>query len=170
MPPELKKHIKESDIALFGKTKEEKDLLEVWRNNLRGVSYTDKQGNILRGAVDNILVKDGKLIVLDYKTRGYALKEDTHEYYQKQLDIYNFLLQKNGYATENYGYLLFYHPSHVLEGGEVIFNTDLIKMTTNPSSGEKIFKEALKALSGKCPPQHKHKDCEWCNLIEAETD
>src|SRR3989344_9310257 len=84
IPPELK--IK--NVKLFDDLK----LLEIWRNNFKGISYTDSSGNILRGAVDNILVKGKKLIVLDYKTRGFPLKEDTAAHYQNQLDIYNFLL------------------------------------------------------------------------------
>src|SRR3989338_9648007 len=51
IPPELK--IK--NVKLFDDLK----LLEIWRNNFKGISYTDSSGNILRGAVDNILVKKG---------------------------------------------------------------------------------------------------------------
>jgi ATP-dependent exoDNAse (exonuclease V) beta subunit len=54
--------------------------LKVWRSNFKGISFEDKEGNILRGAVDNILVKGKKLIVLDYKTRGFPLKEYTAEH------------------------------------------------------------------------------------------
>jgi len=171
LPPELcnkGKHCE--DVKLFGSTKEEKELLEVWRNNKKGISFKDEEGNILKGAVDNLLEKDGELIVLDYKTRGYALKEDTAEHSRRQLDIYNFLLRKNGYKTKNYSFLLFYIPKEVLSTGEIIFDTELVKMETNPEEGEKFFKEALKLLNGKCPEKHKHADCEWCRVIEAEAD
>jgi xanthosine utilization system XapX-like protein len=60
--------------------------------------------------------KNDRLIVLDYKTRGFPLKEDTAAHYQDQLDIYNFLLRKNGYRTEDYGYLLFYLAAGVAAG------------------------------------------------------
>ena len=99
-----------------------------------------------------------KLIVLDYKTRGFALKDDTHEHYQDQMDIYNFLLRKNGYDTEDYAYLLFYHPKEVMQTGEVIFNTDLKKIKVDIKNAEKIFKKALKVLNSKCPK----KSCDWC--------
>lgn len=65
------------------------ELLKTWRNNLKGIQYKDKNGNLIRGAVDNLLEKGSKLIVLDYKTRGFPLKEDTAEHYQDQLDLYN---------------------------------------------------------------------------------
>jgi 5-methylcytosine-specific restriction endonuclease McrBC regulatory subunit McrC len=116
---------------------------------------------LLRGAVDNLLTKGKKLIVLDYKTRGYPLKEDTHEHYISQMDIYNFLLRKEGYKTEDYSYLLFYYPKEVTDTGEVIFDTKLIKIKTRVKRGEKIFRDAIKLLGGNCPK----KICEWCEKV-----
>src|SRR3989338_8765582 len=142
LPPELRSNGDTKDMLLF----DDEDLLKIWRSNFKGIQFEDKDGNVLKGAVDNILKHGKKLIVLDYKTRGFALKEDTHEHYQHQLDIYNFLLRKNGYETEDYSFLLFYHPKEVMETGEVIFNTDLKKMKINPKTGEKLFKDALKLL------------------------
>jgi len=133
-------------------------LLAIWRSNFKGIKYEDKDGNILRGAVDNILVKGKKLIVLDYKTRGYAVKEDTADHYQDQLDIYNFLLRKEGYDTEDYAFLLFYVPKEVTETGAVIFDTDLVKMKVDVGNAEKIFEKALKLLNDDCPV----KACVWC--------
>lgn len=166
LPPEISDHPECKDMKLFGANKEEKELLEVWRNNRKGMEMKDANGNILKGAVDNILVLGKKLIVLDYKTRGYALKEDTHHHYQDQLDIYNLLLKENGYEVENYGFLLFYIPSEVLDTGEVIFETSLVRMEANPENGKKIFEEALKLLNGACPKSHEHEACEWCHLVE----
>ena len=154
LPPELNNHEHISDMKLF----DDEELLKIWRNNLKGISWTDEEGNILHGAVDNILKKGKKLIVLDYKTRGFPLKEDTHKTSQNQLDTYNFLLRKNNYETEDYGFLLFYMPKEVLETGEVIFNTELIKMKTNPKNAENIFKYAIKLLNSDCPKD----SCEWC--------
>jgi len=166
LPPEIAEHPECKGMKLFGDNSDERELLETWRNWRKGIQMKDEAGNILKGAVDNILVLGKKLIVLDYKTRGYALKEDTHHHYQDQLDIYNFLLRENGFETEDYGFLLFYMPSEVLETGEIIFNTDLIKMKTNPENGKKIFEEALKLLNGPCPKVHEEEACEWCYLVE----
>jgi len=162
LPPELKNDSICKNMKLF----ENKDILEEWRNNFRGIRYEDSDGNLLRGAVDNILVNGDKLVVLDYKTRGYPLKEDTPNYYQNQLNIYTFLLRENGYKTENYGLLLFYHPNKVLETGEVLFNTDMVKMKVDPSEGKKLFTDALKFLKDDCPKKHEQDDCNWCKLVE----
>lgn len=154
LPPELHKSECKTDCRLF----DDRDLMKIWRSNLKGISFADEDGNVLHGAVDNIMIKGKKLIVLDYKTRGFPLKEDTHEHYQDQLDIYNYLLRENGYETEDYGFLLFYHPTEVLESGEVIFETNLVKMKIDVGNAKKIFIKAIGLLKGECPS----KSCEWC--------
>ena len=157
LPPELKKL---KGVRLFNNI----ELLKTWRNNLKGIQYKDKNGNLIRGAVDNLLEKGSKLIVLDYKTRGFPLKEDTAEHYQDQLDIYNFLLRKNSYDTENYAYLLFYHPDKVNREGEILFNTDLVKMSISISNAERIIKNALKILEIDIP--NGSEECGFCKWRE----
>ena len=160
-PPELmKSECDDGKCKLFSDAKK----LKIWRSNLKGVEYQDKRGNILHGAVDNLLIRGKKLIVLDYKTRGFPCKDDTHEHYQLQLDIYNFLLRRNGYETEDYAFLLFYIPKEVMATGEVIFDTKLIKMKIDVKRAEGVWKKAIKLLDGKCP--EKHKDCPWCFGVE----
>ena len=158
LPPELQKF--NGKLKLF----DDEELLNVWRNNFRGIQWIDKKGNLFRGAVDNILVKGKKLIVLDYKTRGYPLKEDTHEHYQDQMDIYNFLLRKNDYQTEDYTYLLFYHPNKVHENGDVDFHADLVKIKVNIDNAKKIFKKAVDVLEGKLPKASE--ECEYCKWAD----
>lgn len=157
LPPELK-GLKE--VKLFSDAKQ----LKEWRNSLRGIQWYDENGNLIHGAVDNLLEKEGKLIVLDYKTRGFPIKEDTHEHYQDQMDIYNFLLRKKGHKIEDYSYLLFYHPTKVLETGEVVFHTDIVKIEVNVKNAEKIIKNALEVL-GKDMPEPSP-ECGYCGLRE----
>ncbi len=158
LPPELRENNECKEMVLFN----DADKMKTWRNNLRGISYKDDNGNVLHGAVDNIMKEGSKLVVLDYKTRGFELKEDTHEHYQDQLNIYNFLLRKNGYETEDYAFLLFYVPKEVNETGEVIFDTTLKKMRINVKGAEELWKKALKLLDGSCPDER----CDWCAGVE----
>jgi len=155
LPPELCENKLCEGLKLF----DDLSKLDVWRNNFKGLRWTDDKGNELHGAIDNILVKGKKLIVLDYKTRGFPLKEDTHESYRNQMNIYNLLLRKNGYETENYSFLLFYYPKEVLETGEVVFDTKLVKMDVDVKSAEELWKKAIKMLNGPCPEE----SCEWCD-------
>ncbi len=160
LPPELK------ELDGHAKLFDDKELLKKWRNNFKGIEYYDGENDILlRGAIDNLLVKNKKLIVLDYKTRGFALKEDTAHHYQDQLNIYNFLLRKNNYETEDYSYLLFYVPENILESGEFIFKTDLIKMKINVKHAEDLYRKAVKVLNGEMPESSK--ECVYCKWKEA---
>ncbi|MEM3091486.1 MAG: PD-(D/E)XK nuclease family protein [Candidatus Pacearchaeota archaeon] len=155
LPPELdKSECKKEGCLLFPN----KELMRIWRNESKGISYKDSEGNELMGAIDNLLVKGKKLIVLDFKTRGFDLKENTHQKYQLQIDVYNFLLRKNGYETEDYAFLLFYVPKEVLETGEIVFDTILKKIPVNIKNAEITWKKAIKILNSECP----EKGCEWC--------
>lgn len=157
-PPELQEEHELEGCRLF----DDKEKLEVWRNNFRGVMFNDEENDVLlRGAVDNILVRGNKLIVLDYKTRGFPLKEDTHKYYQLQMNLYNFLLRKNNYQTEDYAFLLFYYPKEVTPTGEVVFNTRLIKIVTHPEEGENVYLKAVELLRQDKPPKATE-SCEYC--------
>ena len=156
LPPEIKDHHHTKGLKLFDNV----ELLTLWRNNRKGIQWTDKDGNTLSGAVDNLLTKGKKLIVLDFKTKGSPLKNETEagDGYQNQLDFYNFLLRKNGHETEDYAFLLFYYPREVLETGEVIFDSVLARREINVKNAEKIFDNAIRLLNGDCPD----KCCEWC--------
>ncbi len=163
LPPELKSL--KGKYTLF----DDIGLLDLWRNNFKGIQWVDDDDNTFRGAVDNLLWKSKKLVVLDYKTRGFPLKEDTAGHYHDQMNIYNFLLRKNGFKTSNYAYLLFYHPNRVDSDGDVIFNTDLVKIKVNVKDAEKIFKKALKVLSEEIPEAGEECGfCEWEKNISSD--
>jgi len=162
LPPELTEEGDMNGCKLF----DDQEKLAVWRSNFKGIQYLDeKSGILLRGAVDNILAKGKKLIVLDYKTRGYPCKEDSHKYYITQMNLYNFLLRKNGYDTEDYTFLLFYYPNKVTETGEVIFDTKLIKIKTSVKDAEKVFKKAIRVLSLEEAPEASE-ECGFCKLMQ----
>jgi len=157
LPPEIKYHHHTKGLKLFNNV----ELLKSWRNNFKGIRWTDQNGNILFGAVDNILVNGKKLIVLDYKTKGYPIKDENESCasYQNQLDFYNFLLRKNNYETEDFAFLLFYIPKEVSETGQFIFDTVLARRNINVENAERIFIKALKLLNSECPKEC----CNWCN-------
>lgn len=152
LPPELRKLGK---VKLFDHV-----LLPVWRTGYQGLQWKDESGNILRGAVDDLLDKEGKLVVLEYVTRGYPLKDNTTSYYQNQLNLYTFLLQKNGFSTEGYAYLLFFHPKSVNWQGDIWFHKELHQLDVNVAEAERLFKEALAVLDSACPESAE--GCEFC--------
>ena len=165
LPAELRKlgkNIKLCDHPLIG----------MWKNNFKGIQWKDERGNVLKGAVDDVLEKKSgdesrngsKLIVLEYVTRGFPLKEDTASYYQDRLDLYSFLLKKNGFETEDFAYLLFYHPKDVNWRGDLWFNKELHKIDISVENAEKLFQEAISVLESDCPP--KNTECGFCKWQE----
>ena len=153
LPPELRKLGKE--MVLF-----DHPLLGLWRNTLQGIQWKDTPGNILRGAVDDVLQCRDKLMVLEYVTRGFPLKEETLSYYQDQLDIYTFLLHKNNYTVEDHAYVLFYYPKGVNWRGDVWFHKELHQVPISLSHAEQLFKNALDILKQDLPPPSAK--CEFC--------
>jgi len=152
-------------VTLFPNT----ELLATWQNNRKGIQWNDEKGNLLRGAVDYILEKDDKLIVLDFKTRGWPLKQDSVDRYQDQLNIYNFLLQKNGHTTQDYSYLLYLDPKEAIDQDikvetnvdikqhnivstvGVTFRVTLVTMPTFATDAETFYKKAITLLEGSLP-------------------
>ena len=109
-------------------------------------------------------MKGSKLVVLDYKTRGFPVKEDTSWHYQDQMNIYNLLLRRNNHKTENYAYLLFYHPNKVDSDGDVLFNTDLVKLKVSVNDAEKLFRKALEVLGEDVPDSGE--ECGFCEWVK----
>lgn len=158
VPPELEGV--PDDVELF----HDVEKLEKWRDWRRGLRWTDSRGNVLLGAVDGMLQRGGKLIVLDYKTRGYPLKSNTADFYRDQVNIYTYLLRKNGYDTEDFGYLLFYYPSRVRSRGLVRFDTELVKLDVDFDRVDKLRARALEILGQDEPPEP-GSDCECCGWL-----
>lgn len=139
--------------------------LEKWRNWRTGLEYRDGDGSILSGALDDLLVKDGKYIPFDYKTKGsVTTEEDAVKYYRNQLDCYTLLLEENRLTTAGYGYLLYYSPKSAAENGAVFFELQAIKIQTDKERAREIFRRAVSLLKG--PEPACDRECEYCSWLE----
>jgi len=137
-------------------------LLDEWRNNLKGIRYYDAELDAtLFGAVDDILeFSDGKLAPMDYKSTGSKVA-NVYDRFQIQMDIYTFLLEKNGYKTIRKGCLAFYVVDK--ENGfddKLPFKKEIIMIDTDPSYVQGLFREAVGLLRGDAPSAH-HPDCQY---------
>jgi hypothetical protein len=135
--------------------------LDIWRNNFRGISYTDTNGNTLMGAVDTILKLGELLVVLDFKTKGSEPNELSHTYYVTQLSIYNWLLAQNGYDVSDHGFLLFYYPTQIPSANLVHFGSKLVKVYCEEDV-PKLFSDALSCLTLTKPPASSSQ-CQFCD-------
>lgn len=157
LPPELK--AAGIDAELFQDQKQ----LNVWRDYRKGAEFVDDKGNIFKAIVDDLLIKDGKLIIVDYKTRGFALQDNTAHYNKDQLDIYNWVFRELGLPTYDYAYLIYYIPKGIARNGAVnphmIFNVDVVKMKVDVDNAKNLFKRALEILTLEEPPEG---GCVYC--------
>ncbi len=163
LPPEL---VGKVDGKLF----DDIELIDKWRNWRTGLSVTDQEHNIkLVAAFDDLLVNDGKFIPFDVKTKGWQPKTDAKDHYQHQLDVYAYVLSKNGYEVEDYAYLAFYHPEIANGDGSIKFVTTVVKVSTKLDHAEKMIADAVKIIEGKeSKPSEKCGFCAWRTLTGFE--
>jgi CRISPR/Cas system-associated exonuclease Cas4 (RecB family) len=163
----------ELDRKFEGRLFGDAEKLEAWRSGYKGLRYVDaKTGAILMGALDDLFVtSDGKYAPLDFKTRGSPRKDNTHCYYQHQMDIYSFLLEKNSLPAADFAILLFFHPTGVDERHNVIFDADPVKLPVDRARGEKLFLDAVACLAGPEPkPSNECGFCEWAEKLNDRQD
>jgi hypothetical protein len=154
LPPELKGKIE-------GKLYDDMEKIDLWRNNFKGLSWTDEEGNILAGAIDECLYDGKNFMVVDFKTYGGSeITDEKIEFYQNQLDCYALLFENNGLKHPGFAYLIFFIPIEVREHGEVKFDIQVKKVNVDSKRALKTFKEAVKLAKGKRPV--KHSKCGFC--------
>ena len=155
MPPEIEGKIEGQLLA-------DLELLKKWRNWRTGLTYQDKEtGAVLVGALDDCAVENGKYIPVDYKTRGFDVKEGGESFYQNQLNCYSLLLEVNDLPQPGFAYLVYYIPKDVSEGGMVRFQIDVKKVKTDSEEGLRVFKAAVNTL--KSPMPESHSACGFCS-------
>jgi len=156
LPPEISGVVKGKLV--------DKEVIEKWRYWKTGLAFIDSDGSKLFGVLDECLVSNGVYTPVDYKTRGFSLKEDSTSYYTLQMSCYCFLLRKNGYRISNYAYLVFYIPQEFQDKGVVQFNIEVKRVETLPlEKVYSIFRDALDvlALNEPPPPDRECKFCSW---------
>ena len=88
--------------------------IDEWRDTSCGVQF--KYGRFLIfGAVDDVWVdENGKLIVVDYKatSKDKPIKKllapgSYHDSYRRQMDVYMWLLERNGFKVRKTGYFVY---------------------------------------------------------------
>ncbi|MGB9743443.1 MAG: PD-(D/E)XK nuclease family protein [Minisyncoccales bacterium] len=154
LPPEVAGKIE-------GRLFDDTEKLNQWRNRKNGLAAEFPEFNmILKGLIDDLLITtDNKYIPFDFKTRGFAIKENTHLHYQIQLDLYALLFDKNGLSPANHGYLLFFYPISY-EKNYTQFETELVKMEVSHKRGYATLKKVYQIITGPLPPPQP--ECSYC--------
>ena len=137
-----------------------------WRSNFAGVRCQDPELNAtLYGAIDDILeFPDGSLAVVDYKSTG-AREITIYSDYQKQMDIYSYILAKSGYKTKDKAYFVFYIVQKEGDFNDRLnFRGEVREINVDPSWVEETFKRAVNLARSEEIPQSAA-DCKHCQFV-----
>jgi hypothetical protein len=164
LPPVLKK------LKLGAKLYNGADLPD-WRNNFKGIQYFDEELNaVLYGAVDDVLeFSDGSLAVIDYKSSG-SKEIRIYDDYQKQMDVYNYILQEKGFETYPEAFFAFYKVRKEGEAGfnnMLKFDEEVRSVKVNKEWVYNAFRRAVEtARSDDAPAVDAVNGCEHCHFAE----
>lgn len=149
--------------------------LDQWRENFVGVQYLDTATNLLVfGAVDDIWVTPaGELLVVDYKATSkdsaVTQLEDTkwHDQYRRQMEVYQWLLRRNGFTVSNTGYFVYVNgkKDRMAFEGRLEFDTSLIPYTGSDAWVAETLGKLKACLRGPLPPVSDV--CEFCTYRAA---
>ena len=149
--------------------------LDAWRENFKGVQYFDEGKNlIITGAVDDVWfnVDKEELIVVDYKATAkngeVSLDADWQDGYKRQMDIYQWLLRKNGFKVSDDGYFVYCNGDKSKESfsNKVEFKVSILKYSGNTDWIEKALKEIKELLDGETVPDI-NPECAFCSYHES---
>lgn len=149
--------------------------LNYWRNALRGgVEYVHKPTNLLiTGAIDDLWVNEkGEVIVVEYKATAKSsevnLDADWQEGYKRQMEIYQWLLRRNGFEVSSTGYFVYVNGKADREAfdGKLEFDVKIIPYEGDDSWIEATLKKIKDCLMAEeAPPSDP--DCDFCRYREA---
>lgn len=151
------------------------DDLEKWRHNFTGVQYLHEATNLLIfGAIDDLWINSqGEYIVVDYKSTSKSeqiteLNKDWQDGYKRQMEIYQWLLRKNGYKVSNTGYFVYCNGQTDRKAfdGKLEFEVTLIPYVGDDTWVENTIVEAHRCLQSSHYPEC-GVDCDYCKYVEA---
>jgi len=148
-PPEAKKLISEK-VKPFT----DLDQLNKWRTSANHLQIVnEKAGYVLRGRIDDVFLEhDGRFIPADYKSSGYAPKEDKQKYYRYQLAAYGFMFERAGYKTSDRAYLLHYFVTDTHDPSIVIpFSGHVDRVDISDIKIDRMLKEIVAFLNKPYP-------------------
>jgi hypothetical protein len=155
------------------------ELLNQWRENFEGVIYYHPEtGMTISGAIDDLWInpKTGEYIVVDYKATAKdapvtELDNGWHNAYRKQMEIYQWLLRKNGLKISDTGYFVYCtgRANQPTFDKVIEFDVHVIPYTGSDKWVDKTILDIKKCLENSELPSS-GRDCEYCLWFNARTD
>lgn len=149
-----------------------------WRENFKGVQFHHAPTNlIITGAIDDLwLDSDGNYIVVDYKATAKkepvkVLDQAWQAGYKRQMEIYQWLLRRNGLEVSDTGYFVYCtgRPDAEAFDARIDFDVHLIPYTGNDDWVEAKIIELHACMNGDDIPDA-GEDCDYCAYVKAVTD
>ncbi len=152
--------------------------LDKWRENFTGIQYLhEPTGLIIFGAIDDLWINSkDEYIIVDYKStskkeRITNVNLDWQIGYRRQMEIYQWLLRRNGYSVSNTGYFLYCNGQTDREmfNERLEFDITLIPYEGNDSWIEETVRKIHSCLiSNKIPDAND--GCDFCAYRTAVED
>ncbi len=150
--------------------------IDTWRANFTGIQYPLPNSNLLiHGAVDDIwTTPEDEYIVVDYKatstTAEITLDSAYRQSYKRQMEIYQWLLRRNGYNVRNRGYIVYANASKAEESFDCRLT---FTMTLHPYDGsddwvENLIRRAHACLCEDRAPKRSD-NCKYCAYVTGAT-
>ncbi len=151
------------------------DKLNDWRNNFKGVQYKHVKTNLLIfGAIDDILeAPNGEYMLIEFKATSKTeaiteLTADHHEGYKRQVEMYQWLLRKNGYKVSDTAYFFYCNGMRNEESFDkkLEFEISIIPYEGSDKWVEETIIAAHNCLNSEKIPEA-NKDCDYCAYGQA---
>jgi len=149
--------------------------LDRWRHNFTGVQFLHAKTNFLVfGAIDDLWQNaKGEYLVVDYKSTSKAgaitaLDQDWQIGYKRQMEVYQWLLRRNGLPVSDTGYFVYCNgqTDRAAFDGKLEFDVTLIPYTGDDGWVEKALIGAQKCLQADKIPKA-GADCDYCQYAAA---
>lgn len=149
------------------------EMMNEWRENFKGVQFHHEPTNfIITGAVDDLWQDNNReIIVVDYKSTSKStqvtLDADWQGGYKRQMEIYQWLLRRNGLNVSNTGYFVYCNGKTDKEAfdAKLEFDIDLLPYTGDDSWVEGKLYEMKACLDGEIPSSNP--ECAYCSYRKA---
>lgn len=148
--------------------------LDKWRENFVGVQYLHEPTNlIITGAIDDLWINSkGEYIVVDYKStsKGEVITELNKDWqigYKRQMEVYQWLLRKNGLKVSNTGYFVYCNgcTDRDMFDSKLEFDLTLVPYLGDDSWVEETIVDAYDCLNSNIIPDPSP-DCDYCNYFK----
>jgi hypothetical protein len=148
--------------------------LDDWRNTFKGVQFMHEPTNFLvYGGIDDLWINSkGEYMVVDYKATAKFgdIKELNAEWqngYKRQMEVYQWLLRKNGLPVSNTGYFVYCNGKTFkrMFNARLEFDVTVIPHVGNDEWVEPTIFDLKKLLDSDEMPKS-GEDCDFCAYVE----